>query len=877
MPESVHAFAAEPYSYAEVRAVADELELSEPVAVTLVRRGYNTPELARAFLDADESHPASAFEGMEQVVGRLRAAIESGRRITVHGDFDVDGVCATTVMVSTLRELGADCDWLIPDRIADGYGLTAANVERLAERGTSLLLTVDCGVTSVDEVRLAGEFGIETIVTDHHQPGDELPDCPILHPELSGYPFASLCGTAVAWKLACALREGAADADLDLVALATVADVVPLIGENRSLVRRGLAVMRRAQRPGLRALMAASKVEPTRLDEGDLAFRLAPRINAAGRLYRADAGVELMLTGDEARAQEIAIELSRANSERQATEREVDNAAEASLRGLPEHLREARGLVVAGEDWHPGVVGIVASRLVERHHRPVVVVSLDGEGGGRGSGRSIPGFDLLAALEACSEHLESFGGHRAAAGLSLRAENLEAFREAFAAHANAVLAPEDLRRTERIDAMVGGVGLGLDLAEELGRLAPFGMGNPGVRLMVPSATVSDVRTMGEEGKHARFSLHSGSHRALGVAFGRSSLGVGAEDAVDAAVRLEVNHWNGSVEPRVVLREIYPLKEGKAEEADVTSDGGPRLHVCECADAEWWARFEAELGRDLDRAPSEGADLLPQPRQTRPSVRRRVVGERPAAVVIAELVSSGAGVLAVCADASRRAALAGGATGLARFNGGSGRIACARCGGAALDGLLTRAAGGFALIDHATLALAAAGGSPDALTPAAAFEHVILVDPPPSPLARDLATRGSRDRTDGGPAAPGFLHEPWTEAEVAFSLSVLAEQLASRETVARVFRGLREAGEVSGSELRQALSGAGGHPLAAESAARSFRVLTELGLISGAPNGGGGVVGVVSSGGTDLERSAAFRAYSEDFSEAQRFLERPKQQ
>jgi single-stranded-DNA-specific exonuclease len=884
VPDSINAFAAEPYSYADVRAVADDLELSEPVAVTLVRRGYNTPELARVFLAADESHPPSAFQGIDAVVGRIRGAIEAGRRITVHGDFDVDGVCATTVMVSTLRDLGADCDWLIPDRIADGYGLSADNIERLAARGTSLLVTVDCGVTAVEEVRLARELGMDVIVTDHHQAAEELPDCPILHPELSGYPFASLCGTAVAWKLASALREEAAlpgptskvgpgsaasdaDADLDLVALATVADVVPLVGENRALVRKGLAVMRRVQRPGLRALMAASKCEPTRLDEGDLAFRLAPRINAAGRLYRADAGVELMLTDDEARAAEIAVELSRANSERRATEREVDNAAEASLRELPERLREASGFVLAGEDWHPGVVGIVASRLVERHHRPVVVVSLDGEGGGRGSGRSIPGFDLLVALEACSEHLESFGGHRAAAGLSLRAENLEPFREAFAAHATVLLGPEELRRTERIDAMVGGVGLGLDLAEELGRLAPFGMGNPGVRLMVPSATVSDVRTMGEDGKHSRFSLHSGSHRALGVAFGRSSLGVGAEDSVDAAVRLEVNHWNGSVEPRVVLRELYPLKESKEER------GAPGPHACECEDGEWWARFGAELERDLGDSASRVARRSQIERPMRHPQRRAVAGDRPATVTIAELVSSGAGVLAVCADASRRAALAGGASGLARFNGGSGRIACARCGTAALEALRPRADGGFGLTDYATLEAAAAelgpmgaatGGEGLQALPSGAFEHVVLVDPPPSSRAAALAVSGE-----------GFLHEPWTEAEIPFSLFVLGEQLASRKTAAGVFRSLREAGEMGGAELRAALAGPGAHPLAPEPAARGFRVLRELGLVSGTPNGGDGVVGVVSSEGTDLERSAAFRAYSEDFSEAQLFLERPK--
>jgi single-stranded-DNA-specific exonuclease len=845
-------FEAEPYAYADVRAVADDLSLSEPVAVTLVRRGYSTPELARNFLAADETHPPSAFDSMAAVVAQVQATIAAGKRITVHGDFDVDGVCATTIMVSTLRALGADCDWLIPDRLSDGYGLSPANVERLAARGTSLLLTVDCGITAVEEVRLARELGIETIVTDHHQAGDALPDCPILHPELSGYPFASLCGTAVAWKLACALREAAGEEgggkdDLDLVALATVADIVPLVGENRSLVRRGLVEVRRARRTGLRALIAAASCEPTSLDEGDLSFRLAPRINAAGRLYRADAGVELFLTDDEARAEEIAKELGRANSERRTAEREVDTAAEAARRELPDRLREAPGLVLAGDGWHPGVIGIVASRLVERHYRPVVVVSLDGEGGGRGSGRSIPGFDLHAALEACSEHLESFGGHRAAAGLSLRAENLDAFREAFAAHATSVLGPDDLRRTERIDAMVGGVGLGLDLAEELGRLAPFGMGNPGVRLMVPSARVSDVRTMGAEGKHARFSLHSGAHRALGVAFGRSSLGVEDDDPVDAAVRLEVNHWNGSVEPRVVLRELYPLDDGGGEASSV--------HVCSCEDSEWWQRFELELGRDLDGGAVDGAE-------TAPGTRTAIRGSGSVTVAIAELVSSGAGVLVVCADASRRASLASGATGLARFNGGAARIACDRCGGEVVAGLSSRAAAGLALTDYA--ALRRAPGL------AESFEHVVLVDRPPS--APDSRVPGRA----ADAASPGFLHSLWSDDGLAFSTAVLDEQLASRQAVASVFRSLREVGEASGPELRAALSVPGSRGLSPEVAARCFRVLQELELVAGEPNGGDGVVGVVSSEGKDLDDSAAFRAYRAEHSEALRYLERRKQ-
>ncbi|HEX5525921.1 MAG TPA: single-stranded-DNA-specific exonuclease RecJ [Solirubrobacterales bacterium] len=868
MPQIASAFAVEPYSYAEARTLADELGLSEPIAVTLVRRGFRTPDQARAFLAADESHSPLAFDSMALVVERVRSAIETGRRITVHGDFDVDGVCATALMVSTLRDLGADCDWFIPNRIEDGYGLSVDNVRRLAERGTSLLLTVDCGITSVAEVALARELGMEVVVTDHHQPAAELPDCPILHPQVSNYPFESLCGTAVAWKLACALMSEAdspgptqqvgpgesasdIDANLDLVALATVADLVPLVGENRALVRRGLPVIRRAQRLGVRALIAAAKCDPERLDESDLGFRLAPRINAAGRLYRADAGVELLLTQDEARAEAIAIELSRANAERRATEREVDAAAEAKWRELPEHLREAPGFVLAGEGWHPGVVGIVASRLVERHHRPAVVISLDEEGGGRGSGRSIPGFDLLAALEACAEHLEGFGGHRAAAGLQIKADKVEAFQEAFAAHARSMLSEEDLRRTERVDAMAGGVGLGLELAEELKQLAPFGMGNPGVRLLVPSARVSDVRAMGE-GKHARFSLHSGSHRALGVAFGRASLGVEDEDVLDASVRLEVNHWNGSVEPRVVLRELYPLEEPEAEKA-------LRVHACDCDDAEWWQRFETELTTGLDAEAAkkhlEGAFLRPREQ------RRLISGAHSATVAIAELVSSGAGVLAVCADASRRAALANGASGLARFNGGAALIACHRCRDGEISRLRGRAASGLALTDFAALER-----EPEL---AAAFEHVVLVDPP----------RGADDEQRAGLSwgggEAGFLHALWTDAEREFAAKALAEQWPSREAVAAAFKALRELGEAGGEDLRKALAGAGNYPLCPEACARRFRVLADLGLVQGAPEGGAGVVRVVSSERTDLQRSAAFRAFSERLSEAQQYLARPK--
>jgi single-stranded-DNA-specific exonuclease len=822
---------ADPYDPREARALVEALGVSEPLAIALVRRGYRSAADARAFLDAGETHPPSGFRSMGEVVARLRAAIDAGRRITVHGDFDADGVCATAVLVGALRELGADCDWLIPDRLGDGYGLSAANVEELRRRGTSLLLTADCGVTAVEEIALARSLGLETIVTDHHQAGEELPDCPILHPALDGYPFAELCGTAVAWKLASALHERERVTDLDLVALATVADVVPLTGENRNLVKRGLEQAQRARRPGLRALLAAARCEPTTLDEGDLGFRLAPRINAAGRLYRADAGVELFLTDDEKRAEEIAAELSRANAERRATEREVEAAADAAYNELPDVLREAPAIVVAGQGWHPGVVGIVASRLAECHHRPAVVVSLDAaKGTGRGSGRSIAGFDLLAGLRACSNHLVRFGGHRAAAGLELRTVDLEAFREAFAAHAAAVLGPEDLLRTERVDAIVAGAELGIGLAEELERMRPFGMGNPGLRLLVPGAKLRDPRPMGE-GKHLRFSLHSGGQRALGVAFGRSSIGVGEDEAVDAAVRLEVNRWNGSIEPRVLLRETHVAAA-----------------ACRCPGPEWWSRFERELRLPL-RSAGDGEDAA------QPAAREVVQRLGGPAATIAELLSAGVEVLAVCADVARRASIAA----LARFCPGSAAERCGECGGILVDGCRAPA-----VIDYLALERA-----PELVQE---FSHVVLADPPPTPRHAALAGRPVDGWTELR-GHPGYLHEAWVQGDVAAALAALEAQLARRPVLIAAYRDLREVGEASGERLLRALRGDGPYPRGPEAAARCFRVLDELGLVQGAPDGGSGTVGVVSSGGTDLERSATFRAYGALHEEAQRYLRR----
>jgi single-stranded-DNA-specific exonuclease len=554
-----------------VCALSSALGVSETLAQVLLRRGYADAAQARAFLAADQTHPPDAFEGIERVLEPILRHIADGRGITVHGDYDVDGICATALLVGALRRLGARVDWHIPDRAA-GYGLREGAVRALAKRGSSLLITVDCGIASTDEVALARSLGIEVIVTDHHSPRADgsLPDAPLLHPGLCGYPCSELCGTAVAHKLTRALwsasgREQAElDADLDLVALASVADVVPLAGENRALVRSGLRALAATTRPGLRALMEVARVDPARLDTRAIGFGLAPRLNAPGRLYTAAPALELLMTADPARAMQLAAALDRCNAERRHVEQRILFEAEAQLR----ELGQMPAYVLAGEGWHPGVIGIVAARIAERANRPAVLVAIEG-GKGRGSGRSIPAFDLLGGLTACSEHLSAYGGHRAACGLEIDPERLQGFREAFAQHAAATLSDQDLIAVERVDAVVSVRDVGLPLAEELQMLAPFGRGNPSVCLMVRNATISDVKAMGQ-GRHARFRVHGEGAHASVVSFGNGSrLPVGEGEPVDATFKLEINDWRGVCEPRLVLRHMLSAADPASIAADLS--------------------------------------------------------------------------------------------------------------------------------------------------------------------------------------------------------------------------------------------------------------------------------------------------------------------
>jgi single-stranded-DNA-specific exonuclease len=624
--------------------LASALGLHRTTAEVLVRRGHATAAAARAFLELDGPlHDPLLLGDMAAACERIGRALAADERICVHGDYDADGICATALAVLALRELGADVHWHVPSRFDEGYGLATETVERLAGDGVSLLLTVDCGITAADQVARAAALGMDVIVTDHHRPGDVLPACPLVCTRPSEYPFPELAGTGVVFKLAQALhaqagRDPAAlERHLDLVALATIADVVPLVDENRGLVRAGLRRLARTTRPGLRALMATARVDRARVSAADVGFRLAPRINAAGRLCHPGEALELLLTDDDARAKALATRLESLNRERQMVEDGILNEALDQIEARGAEWRARRAYVLSSPDWHEGVVGIVASRLVERCGRAVVLIAERGEEA-KGSGRSIPGYDLHAGLTACRDHLQRFGGHRVAAGLTMATGGVEAFADALAAHAEAALAGADLQPRQHVDAVLAPAEASLELADELARLEPFGLGNPGVTLLAPAASLHGVERMGD-GRHLRMSVELGGFRCRAVWFGH---GAAADDLRaggrrDVAYRLSRNEWNGAASVQMLLRAVCPVPDGAVavalDPAAIPADG---VAAAACV--------EDMRGRGVQVA------------------------------TIARLVAAGERVLVLCADARRRLGMLSGPLEPSRL--GTGAVALA---------------------------------------------------------------------------------------------------------------------------------------------------------------------------------------------------------
>lgn len=555
---------------ADVERLARELAVTPLVARLLHARGAADGDGARRFLSSSLADIRDPFllKGMEDAVARLAAARRNGETVCVYGDYDVDGVTATALLVSFFRSVGIDCFYHIPHRLEDGYGLSAAGIRKVTAEGARVLVTVDCGIGALEEAELCASLGADLIVTDHHTPGPLLPKArAVINPLQQGcsYPFKALAGVGVAFNLMIALRSRLRDEGaftglsepnlreyLDLVALGTIADVVPIAEENRIFVKYGLKELTASARVGVRGLKDVAGVTGE-VGYGAVGFRLAPRLNAAGRLEDAALGVELLLESDPARAAAMAAELDRSNAERQALEREILADALGRVKGNPD-MRGRMSIVLASEAWHPGVIGIVASRMVDLFHRPTILIALQ-EGSGRGSGRSIAGFHLHDALNACAGHLEKFGGHKHAAGLSIDEGTLEAFVSRFEEVAAGLLTPDDLTPVLTADAELDPSEVTSELVEAVISLEPFGMGNPEPLFILRGAAVVDRRTLKEH--HLKLRLASGGRTFNAIGFNLAGKGDCVGDMVDIAFSPRWNEWNGKREVQLNLKDLRP--------------------------------------------------------------------------------------------------------------------------------------------------------------------------------------------------------------------------------------------------------------------------------------------------------------------------------
>jgi single-stranded-DNA-specific exonuclease len=549
-----------------VRELAEGLSLPEVVCRLLLIRGYVSAEDAKLFLrpKLDRLHDPLRFLSMDKAVDRLARAVRDEELVFIHGDYDVDGICSTTLLTRAIRVLGGKAMPFIPRRIEDGYDLSDAGVDAAIAAGAKVVVTCDCGTTAVSPVARLRKAGIDVIVTDHHLPGGELPDClAILNPKQAGcgYPDKDLAAVGVAFKLALALARALGQNEnfiwgmLDLVALATVADVAPLRGENRVFVRYGLKVLSETQNIGMRALIRAAGLSGKPLTAGRIGFILAPRLNAAGRLGHAIRGVELLLSENEHEANAIAREMEELNDRRQELDRAtLDQARE---RVLQMDLDDTFGIVLADESWHPGVIGIVASRLVEEFGRPTVLIALSDEQG-KGSGRSISKFDLHGALGQSREFLLRFGGHRAAAGVTIARDKVDEFAARFNDVAKSLLTLEDLVPEIRVDLEVNIDGMDERLESLFRHFEPFGIGNPSPVLLARNVTLSaPPRLVGKDGLKVVLDTGTGSLEALGWGFAHRAVEFQAGSKVDIAFRLERDEYRGESRLQARIADIRP--------------------------------------------------------------------------------------------------------------------------------------------------------------------------------------------------------------------------------------------------------------------------------------------------------------------------------
>ncbi len=791
--------------------LAGALDCPEPVAWVLVRRGLGDIDAAREFLASDGPlDPPESIPGIAEAADRLALAVRRGESIVVHGDYDCDGITSTAILLEALRARGGRAEAFLPSRFTDGYGVSIDNVERIAAEGCKLLVCVDCGTTAVDALIRAQELGMESIVCDHHLAGGRRPPAILANPALGRGVEALPAAAGVTFKLVQALAarlDGSGsltpppESCLDLVALATVADAVPLIGENRRLVARGLEVMREGRRPGLVALCNAAETSIRSATARTLGFTIAPAINAAGRLTHPSEALELLMATGSDPVAPLASRLWELNRTRREIERDITEQAVAIVEADENQTAGHATLVVSGRAWHEGVVGIVASRLVERFGRPALVLAEVDDGVAKGSGRSLPGVDLHALVAAASGRLTRWGGHQGAVGLQLPISEIAAFTHELAAASEPARGAIERARIRQVDAVVGVRDLGLSTAEAFEALAPFGRGNPEVGLVVPGCGISHTEAFGNG--HLRMRLNAGGAHARAIRFGgRGRLpAINADDRHDVVIRLGVNRWKDTVSPEVIVEALTPITGGEPLR-------GACRRACTTACDERIAveEFRALIGDD------EGAPVAPSRTMDPPLRDRR--GQGVATSVIAALAGADGGVIAVVSDAARRAAALDSVLEPARLGAEAMLMAGARCDAVQMRARQAQARGGpmMSLVEYERLPeLAIIPGT-----------HVVLIDPPTEPVWWDWALAHGTSAS---------VHLAWGDAEALIAAASLEERFAVRTAAGAVWRLLSDGvNRQWGAALMDELVGDGAptrHPAAV---ARAVAALAEIGFI-----------------------------------------------
>lgn len=548
----------------KINEISRKFNISTLVATVVLNRGIDQDEDIESFFKKDigKVHDPFLLKDMDKAVSRINTALKKGEKITVYGDYDVDGVTSTSILVDYLRKCHATVEYYIPDRIDEGYGVNRQALEMIYNNGTKLVITVDSGITAVDEVEYANALGLDMIITDHHECKEEIPKAyAVINPKQTEclYPYKELAGVGVTFKLIQALagkekRFEVIEQYSDIVCLGTIADVVPLLGENRLIVDYGLKLMERTDNLGLKALIRVAGLNSKKIGTGTVGFTIAPRVNAAGRIGSALRAVELFLTDDEKTANEIARELNEENRSRQATEAKILDEA-MNLIKSDFDFNKQKVMVLCGENWHHGVIGIVASRITDKFYRPSILIALEGEEG-KGSGRSVDGFNLFEALTECGHHLVKFGGHELAAGLTIKREEIPEFSKNIDEYAKSRLCDDDLIPRIYIDSEIKVNHLNFSTIKQLETLEPFGMGNAGPVFALRNVTISDIRSVGE-GKHLKMRIEKdGTYvDAIGFNMGEYENKFIAGDHVDIACTLSINSYRGQDSIQLILKDM----------------------------------------------------------------------------------------------------------------------------------------------------------------------------------------------------------------------------------------------------------------------------------------------------------------------------------